>query len=466
MNATMVAPFRHENALKIMHAAIRRVDPVGMIRDCLAVDGDQLRINTGERAISFDLTRYDRVLVLGAGKAGASMARGLEDVLGARITDGLVAVKYGHTGESAGTGSGRVRLWEAGHPVPDANSLRAAREIAVLAEAADERTLCIALISGGGSALVTLPAEYETDISVTLEDIQATTQLLLGAGTPIGEINCVRKHLSGISGGRFCNMVAPSTLVALILSDVVGDELESIASGLTAPDPTTFDDALRICRDYRIIDSLPERVRAMLEAGSRGAIPETPKPGDGVFQTVYPVLIGTNALALEAARARAEALGYNTLVLTSRLTGEAREIARLFTGVGAEIAARETPLERPGCILAGGETTVTLRGNGLGGRNQEMALTVLAEIADRPMAYTGVTFLSFGTDGNDGPTDAAGGWASAKIAREVEQGPGRGALARALAGNDSYYFLESVGALLKTGPTNTNVCDIQVLLVE
>lgn len=464
----MAELFRHENALKIMHAAIRRVDPAGMIRDCLSVDGDQLRIESDGHSLSFDLTRYNRVLVLGAGKAGASMARGLEDLLGERISDGLVSVKYGHTGERAGseTTLDRIRLLEAGHPVPDANSLRAAREIATLAEAADEQTLCIALISGGGSALVTLPAEYGDGLSVTLEDIQETTQLLLGAGTPIGEINCVRKHLSGISGGRFCCMVAPATLVGLILSDVVGDELESIASGLTAPDPTTYGDALRICREYGILDSLPGRVRTMLDAGYHGEIPETPKPNDPVFASVHPVLIGTNALALEAARTQAEASGYNTLVLTSRLTGEAREIARLFTGMGAEIAARGVPLSRPACVLAGGETTVTLRGNGLGGRNQEMALAVLAEIAHRPTAFTGVTFLSFGTDGNDGPTDAAGGWASPEIASVAERGGGRSGLSRALGNNDSYRFLESVGALLKIGPTNTNVCDIQVLIVE
>ncbi len=483
----MARQFQHRHALEIARAAIRRVDPVGMITDSVTLDGDELRIETGEQSLAFDLSAYDRILVLGAGKAGASMARGLEQVLGDRITEGLVAVKYGHTehdsaasGDTTGTGGGvrdpysplrRIRLIEAGHPVPDANSLRAAREIAVLADGADERTLCIALISGGGSALMTLPAEYQGGISVTLEDIQETTRLLLGAGTPIGEINCVRKHLSGISGGHFCRIAAPATLVALILSDVVGDDLGSIASGLAAPDSTTFDEALRICERYRIGDRLPARARAMLEAGVAGTIPETPKPGDPVFDRVHPVLIGTNALALGEARSRAEESGFNTLVLTSRITGEAREIARVFTAIAAEIAKRDSPLEKPACVLAGGETTVTLRGNGLGGRNQEMALAVLAEIATNPGDYRGVTFLSVGTDGNDGPTDAAGGWASGEILRTAGDLPHEPSspsevIARGLAENDAYHALDALGALLRTGPTNTNVCDIQVLVVE
>ncbi len=317
------------------------------------------------------------------------------------------------------------------------------------------------VISGGGSSLLTLPAEHG-ELSVNLEDIQETTQLLLGAGTPIGEINCVRKHLSAISGGRFCGLAAPATVVPLILSDVVGDELESIASGVAAPDPTTFNDAMRICRQYEILDRLPVRVRALLEGGVRGEVLDTPKPGDAVFERVRPVLIGTNAQAVDAARRTAEALGYHTLVLTSRLTGEAREMARLFTAVAADCAKRDVPIPRPACILAGGETTVTLRGEGKGGRNQEMALAVLSEMASHPESYGGVTFFSFGTDGNDGPTDAAGGWAARDVAKKTTGE----AISDALARNDAYHLLESVDALLMTGPTNTNVCDIQIVLVE
>jgi glycerate 2-kinase len=444
----------------IMEAAIRRVDPVRMITDCVSLQGEELRIATEDDSYSLSLKDFRRIVVLGAGKAGASMAYGLETVLSDRIDDGLVSVKYGHTGAS-GQRLSRVRLIEAGHPVPDENSLKAGGEIASMAMAADRDTLILVVISGGGSALLTLPAEHG-NAAVDLEDIRQTTELLLGAGTPIGEINCVRKHLSGISGGRFCSMAAPATVIPLILSDVVGDELDSIASGLAAPDPTTFDDALAICRTYGIVDRLPEAVAAMLEAGASGRIPDTPKPGDPIFRTVRPVLIGTNAQAVEAADRLATDLGYNTLVLTSRLVGEAREIAHLFTAMAADVVSRNVPVARPACILAGGETTVTLRGTGTGGRNQEMALAVLADMASRPASYDGVTFLSFGTDGNDGPTDAAGGWATPELATQTTPG----AITAALADNDAYHLLDSIGALVKTGPTNTNVCDIQVLLVE
>ena len=450
----------HDAARSIMDSAIQRVDPVRMITDCVSLQGDELHVATEEETFSLSLKPFRRILVLGGGKAGASMAYGLERVLGDRIDEGLVSVKYGHVG-APGAQPQRVRLIEAGHPVPDENSLRAAREIADMAAGADAETLCLVVISGGGSALLTLPADYG-EVSVTLEDIQKTTELLLGAGTPIEDINTVRKHLSGISGGQFCRIARPATVVALILSDVVGDGLESIASGLTAPDPTTFDDAVRICRDYGIAEKLPRRAWDLLVAGAAGHIPDTPKPGDPIFDRVRPVLIGTNAQAVVAARRQAVSLGYNTLVLTSRLTGEAREIAHLFTAMAADCVARDVPVRKPACILTGGETTVTLRGSGKGGRNQEMALAVLAEMADKPASYRGVTFFSFGTDGNDGPTDAAGGWATPERAVGVK----REAITAALNNNDAYHLLDSAGTLIRTGPTNTNVCDIQILLVE
>jgi glycerate 2-kinase len=483
----------------IARAAISRVDPVRMITDALTLEGDRLVAGVtpagtvtqtvrsdggaptagtaGADRIEFDLSAFDRIVVVGAGKAGAPMAAGVEAVLGERIADGLVAVKHGHTATPAGTPLRRVRLIEAGHPVPDQASERAAREIADLVAAADARTLVITLISGGGSALLTLPAKIESSsadghsdaepsLAITLEDIQATTQLLLGAGTPIGDINCVRKHLSGISGGRFCRIAAPATVLALILSDVVGDRLDSIASGLAAPDPTTFADAWEICERDGIVERLPTAVRDLLAAGVAGEVPETPKPDDPVFARVHPVLVGTNALALDAARQHAEELGYHTLVLTSRLVGEAREVAHLFSGIAAEIVARGVPLPRPACVLAGGETTVTLRGAGKGGRNQEMALAVLEDIAQEPAAYPGVTFLSAGTDGNDGPTDAAGAWATPELAERSGAAGVTPSRAAALASNDAYHHFDAIGGLLRTGPTNTNVCDVQVLLVE
>ncbi len=442
----------------IAAAALERVDPVRMVTDCLTLDGDTLNINTEKQRLSFDLSRYDRIIVLGAGKATASMALGVEQVLGERIDDGLIVVKYDHVRELE-----RIELQQAGHPVPDENGVAAARRIVQMAQAASDKTLCLVLISGGGSALLTLPAQVAGS-EVTLEDTQQTTELLLQAGTPIQEINCIRKHISAVSGGRFCRAAYPATTVSLILSDVVGDELESIASGLTSGDPTTFQDAWRIAEKYRIADRLPDRVRRALEAGCDGDIAETPKPGDELFERVHNVLIGTNALALDAARRKAEELGYNTLVLTSQLTGEAREIARLFAAVARDLVRSEVPLSRPACVLAGGETTVTLHGAGKGGRNQEMALAFLAEVDARRHAFSGVTFLSTATDGSDGPTDAAGAFASPSLAEKAAAA--ELSIARFLADNDSYHFFDCLGALYKTGPTNTNVCDLQILLVE
>ncbi len=449
-------------AASIAQAGIDSVNPVRMIAERLSLRGSHLVVDAGPGAgapVDVDLSVFRRVVVLGAGKAGAAMARGLEDILGDRIDDGLVVTKYDHTMPLS-----RVRLIEAGHPVPDENSFRAGREIAALADTLDADTLCITVVSGGGSALLTLPAEFG-DRRVSLSDIQTTTELLLAAGAPIQQVNCVRRHLSGIAGGRFAVRVAPARTLALILSDVVGDELESIASGLVAPDPTTYGDALEVCRRSGIIDRLPDAVRALLDAGDRGEIPDTPSPGDPAFSTLTPVLIGSNAVALHAARRRAEGLGYRTLVLTSQLTGEAREVARLFPAMARDILRGLGPLEAPACVLCGGETTVTLRGNGLGGRNQEMALAVLEEIAARPAAYAGVTFLSVGTDGTDGPTDAAGGFAATDLL--VGQAAGTpAAIADALERNDAYHLLDGLNALHRTGPTNTNVCDIQILLVD
>ena len=445
-------------AHSIATAALERVDPVRMITDCVTLQDDTLQIDTVNQHLTFDLSRFTRIMVFGAGKATAAMAFGVEKVLGGRISGGLIVVKYDHVRELQ-----HIELQQAGHPVPDENGVAAAQRMVDLAEQADEQTLCLVLISGGGSALLTLPATVD-EHQITLQDTQQTTSLLLEAGTPIQEINCIRKHISAISGGRFCRSLHPATSVSLILSDVVGDELESIASGLTSPDSTTFEDAWRIAEKYRIADRLPDRVRRALQAGRSGELAETPKPGDAAFERVHNVLIGTNAQALEAARRKAEQLGYNTLVLTSQLTGEAREIAKLFSGIARDLVRFEAPLRKPACILAGGETTVTLHGSGKGGRNQEMALAFLAEVSARSNAFTGVTFLSTATDGNDGPTDAAGAFASVALASRAEKA--ELSIPRYLAQNDSYHFFEQLDALYKTGPTNTNVCDLQILLVE
>lgn len=443
---------------RIAEAALERVNPVHMMTECLDLSGDTLCISSRTSELCVDLSDFSRILVLGAGKATARMALGLEQVLGDRITEGLISVKYGHTEELT-----HVAVREAGHPVPDQAGVDAAHDIVTRAEAADEETLCFVLISGGGSALLPMPVSLGAH-EVTLADVQATTELLLRAGTPIQDINCIRKHISGISGGRLCRHLYPATTMSLILSDVVGDDLESIASGLTSPDGTTFGDAIAIARRDGVFDALPASIRHVLEQGAAGNIEETPKPGDPEFRRVHNMLIGSNAQALEAARSAAIELGYNTVVLTSQLTGEAREIAKIFSGVARDIVRSDLPCKKPACVLAGGETTVTLRGSGKGGRNQELALAFLAEVERNPGMFKGVSFLSTATDGNDGPTDAAGAFAGPELVEACRTAGVR--IQDALENNDAYHFYEAVGGLYKTGPTNTNVCDLQILLVE
>ena len=446
------------DAESIFRAALDRVDPVSMLRRVVKLRGDELTVATELDSATVDLTAFDRIVVTGMGKASARMALGLEEVLGDRITDGLVVVKRGHVERLR-----RVRLLEASHPVPDASSVRGAEEVLALARTFDPRTLVITLISGGGSALVCAPAAGPDGRPIGLDDKQEVTRLLLSCGATIHELNCVRKHLSRLKGGRLARAFAPATSLNLLLSDVVGDDLDVIASGPTVPDPTTFADALGVLKRHALTPRVPAPALRVLEAGAAGALDESPKAGDPALARAHSLLIGTNYQALLAAAARARELGYATLVLTSRLTGEAREAALMLLGIGEDVAHNGFPVAPPACIIAGGETTVTLRGSGRGGRNQEMALAFQAAMT-RSRPAREVLFLAASTDGNDGPTDAAGAFASRELgdhARALGLD-----LAAYLAGNDSYTFHDRAGSLLRTGPTNTNVSDVAVLLVR
>lgn len=451
-----------DHLTQIFRAGLRRVDPAQMMQETVRLEGDALLVRTAEQELSIDLSRFDRVVVLGAGKATATMARGLEAVLGDRIADGAISVKYGHTDELS-----RIRTIEAGHPVPDQNSVKGADEVLALAKAADERTLCINLVSGGGSALLCKPGDFpEAGLSIGLDQKQKTTKELLASGAPIQEINTFRKHLSGIKGGRLAAAMYPATSLNLILSDVIGDRLDSIASGLTAPDTTTYSDVADLIERYDLGAKLDPGVKAIVEAGVAGEIPETPKRGDPIFDRVHNVLLGTNYLAILAAAARARELGYEPVVITSRLVGEAREAAKFILSIAEDQAARELLAKGPTCLLFGGETTVTIRGEGKGGRNQEMALSALRMMADDPVGAAGIHFLAASTDGNDGPTDAAGAFADADLVRVALAAAGNGlSMDDSLKRNDSYRFFEALGGLLKTGATNTNVCDLQIVLV-
>lgn len=419
-----------KQALAIFKAALRAADPGDAVVRHLIEEG---------------VTRYRRIYVVGAGKAGASMARAAERVLGRRITSGLLNVKYGHT-----TKLRRIELNECGHPVPDRNGVEGARRIAEIAAGAGADDLVLCLISGGASALLPLPAD-----PVTLDEKQETTKLLLASGADIHEINAVRKHISRIKGGQLARLASPAAVLSLLLSDVIGDDLDVIGSGPTAPDASTFARARGILQKYRILDRVPAAVRERLERGVCGETPETPKAGDPMFARVRNVIVGSNRLAVIQAAATARELGFRPLVLSTFVEGETRDIGRMHAAIAKEIVASGRPVKPPACVITGGETTVTLRGDGLGGRNQEFVLAAAIDIAGLP----NVVILSAGTDGSDGPTDAAGAIADG---RTLSRNPGAPEF---LARNDSYHYFEGLGDLIVTGPTHTNVMDVHLILV-
>jgi hydroxypyruvate reductase len=408
------------------------------------LETDHLQI---ERRI-YPWTEFERIFVAGGGKAAAPMALALQSLLGDRISDGLIVVKYGHRLPLQ-----KIRVVEAGHPIPDPAGLEGARQIIELVRSLKERDLLFFLLSGGGSALLPCPAE-----GLTLRDKQLTTEVLLKSGADIKEINAVRKHISRLKGGQLARL-APCRVISLILSDVVDDSLEAIASGPTAPDSSTYAGCLRICQQYDRERQIPERVIERLERGARGEIEETLKAHDAVFRRVQNVIVGSNHSALAAARHRAEALGYETVVASEPVQGESRIAAKLHAAQIKEMIHARAFGRRPACFISGGETTVTVRGDGLGGRNQEFALAAAIEID----GLEGVVVLSGGTDGTDGPTDAAGAIVDGGT---VVRGRAQSLdAADALARNDSYHFLHASGDLLITGPTLTNVMDLQVTVM-
>lgn len=396
-----------------------------------------------------DLPARGRLVVLGVGKASAAMAAAVEERLGARVAEGVVVVKDGHLAATR-----RIVLLEAGHPVPDERGAAAARRIRARAEAAGPEDLVLFLVSGGGSALTPAPAP-----PITLAEKQALTRLLLAAGATIRELNAVRKHCSLLKGGQLARAAAPARVHALLLSDVIGDPLDVIASGPTAPDPTTFADALAILDRFELRGRVPGAVRARLEAGARGEVAETPKPDDPLFARVTNAIIGNNQLVVDAAAARARGLGFVPHVLTRALAGEARLVARDLVATGRGVAAGRGPVPAPACLIAGGETTVTVSGPGRGGRCQELALAAAIEIANEP----DLAVLAAGTDGSDGPTDAAGAIVDGG---SIARARARGLEARVhLEANDSHGLLGPIGDLVVTGPTGTNLLDLYLVLV-
>jgi hydroxypyruvate reductase len=437
-------------AEEIFRKSIEAVDPYKAVTRFVRITGDSLSLGPNdESADYFDLKKYDRIFLVGGGKATAPMARAMEELLGNKIRRGMINVKYGFTEPLDIT-----EITEAGHPLPDQNGVDGTKKIIDFLKDAGERDLVFSLISGGGSALLPQPAG-----NISLSEKQDLTRKLLECGASIDEINTVRKHISASKGGQMARAAFPATTINLMLSDVVGDNVDVIASGPFTPDSSTFENVFQILRKYDL-EGVPRVIQERLEAGIDGAIPETPKTGDKIFDRVYNYIIGNNILALEAAEKKARELGYQTLILSSMVEGETREVARVHSAIAKEILKTGRPIPPPACIISGGETTVTIHGNGLGGRNQEFCLAAALDLAKVPPR---VVILCGGTDGNDGPTDAAGGIVDPFT---IKRGKEIGIEASDyLKDNDSYHFLEKTNDLLITGPTNTNVMDVRLILV-
>jgi hydroxypyruvate reductase len=436
---------RRQQIVTVLQAALAAVDPAQAVLRQLRREGEELVV--GERR--YDLRRFAHVYVVGAGKAGAPMVQAVEEVLGERITAGAVNVKYGYASPTRW-----VRLHEAGHPIPDEAGVAGAQEIAALLSEAGENDLVLCLVSGGGSALMTLPVE-----GITLAEMKALTDALLRRGANINEINTIRKHVERMKGGQLARLAQPATVISLMLSDVVGNPLDVIASGPTVPDTSTFADAYALLQRYELVGQVPAAITERLRRGALGEIADTPKPGDPLFARAHNVIVASNNIAAQAAQRAAEGLGFHTLLLSTYIEGEAREVAKVLAGVAKEILASGQPLPRPACVVVGGETTVTIKGQGKGGRNQEMALMAAIQL----QGLADVAIVCLATDGSDGPTDASGALADGHtVARAAAQGLNAWSH---LANNDSYPFFAALDDLLLTGPTNTNVNDLAFVWV-
>ena len=429
----------------IMLTALQAVDPTDAVQQSVHLTDTELFI--GNSAIARN--SIEHIWVVGAGKATAAMAAGLEEQLNDAITGGHIVVKYGH-----GLPLGYIRATEAGHPVPDENGLQGSVAILALLNSATEHDLVISLISGGGSALLTCPPK-----GVALDDLQHLTKQLLRAGATINEINTIRKHLDQLKGGGLARAAAPARVISLILSDVVGNPLDVIASGPTVADPTTYADAWRILERYDLLSSAPEAVLTHLQTGQEGRVADTLKPGAPELARVTNLIIGSNEIAAHAALQAASEQGLNALLLSTYVEGEARDLGQMAVAIARQILASGEPLARPACVVLGGETTVTVRGTGRGGRNQEAALAAAIALD----GLEDVTIAFFATDGTDGPTDSAGAMVDGDTLNRA-RAHGLDAYAY-LQNNDAYAFFEALGDHLLTGPTRTNVNDLAFVVV-
>jgi glycerate 2-kinase len=444
MDSAKKTSFREAEA--IFRAGLTAADPGELVKKELRLAGRDLVV--GEELYSLD--RVQSIYLLGAGKAAGRMARGAEAVLGPRITGGMIILPHGTPPDHRG-----AEFRFGAHPIPDQSGVQATEDLLEIVGRAGEDDLVIMLLSGGGSALLTAPP-----VGISLEGLRIISRVLLKCGASIGELNTIRKHLSRIKGGGLARFLYPTQVVTLILSDVVGDDPAVIASGPTAPDPTTFRNCLDILDRYGIRDLVPSRIRERLVRGRGGMIPETPDGSDPIFRNVRNIVIGNNRIALMGAAEKSRELGYNPVILSDRVTGDTRRSAQSHCALAAAIISPPGEKRKPLCLLSGGETTVVVKGSGQGGRNTEFVLACSREIAGRK----GITILSGGTDGIDGETPSAGAFCDGTtLARGEELSLDAEDF---LDRNDSYTYFQALGDIFITGPTGTNVMDIRIILLD
>jgi glycerate-2-kinase len=435
------------DAITVLEAALNSVDPYKAVLNNLKIVDGKLRVGNFEASLD-DLRK---IVVIGGGKAGGAMAEAVESVLGDRVSGGCVNVLQG---TEFRYNLKKIRLQGASHPIPNNDGVRGVAEMLMLSSSMREKDLVICLISGGGSALMPYPAE-----GISLKDKQDVTSRLLMKGATIDDLNAVRKHLSAIKGGQLARRCYPTRVVSLILSDVVGDPLDTIASGPTSPDTTTFRNAVDVLKKYKLWDDICSQVRERLEYGVKKVIVETPKPGDEIFNHVTNIIVGNNSIAAESAAEAAEALGYNSLIVSTMVEGEAAEVGTVLAGIARELAAKGRPLKPPAAVIVGGETTVNVRGSGRGGRNQELALSLARRI-------TGLKAVaaSLATDGIDGPTEASGAIVDGETSTKASKAGL--SIEKFLAENDSHSFFKKIGDTIVTGPTGTNVNDLVLIITS
>jgi glycerate-2-kinase len=435
------------DAITVLEAALNSVDPYKAVLNNLKIVDGKLRVGNFEASLD-DLRK---IVVIGGGKAGGAMAEAVESVLGDRVSGGCVNVLQG---TEFRYNLKKIRLQGASHPIPNNDGVRGVAEMLMLISSMREKDLVICLISGGGSALMPYPAE-----GISLKDKQDVTSRLLMKGATIDDLNAVRKHLSAIKGGQLARRCYPTRVVSLILSDVVGDPLDTIASGPTSPDTTTFRNAVDVLKKYKLWDDICSQVRERLEYGVKKVIVETPKPGDEIFNHVTNIIVGNNSIAAESAAEAAEALGYNSLIVSTMVEGEAAEVGTVLAGIARELAAKGRPLKPPAAVIVGGETTVNVRGSGRGGRNQELALSLARRI-------TGLKAVaaSLATDGIDGPTEASGAIVDGETSTKASKAGL--SIEKFLAENDSHSFFKKIGDTIVTGPTGTNVNDLVLIITS